>query len=182
MDAAISGCHDQHKLAACTPLFETLLDMELDPAMFATWLKRPLHGDLKLGNILFDRSLEHAIAVIDLDTLGLYPLPLELGDMLRSFCKEKDPTIFSTQLWHASVDGYMSLATFITDEERSALPDGFELMSAALVARYVTDAFEESYFVFDADKFPSLFVQNLTRARSLMTYLKDFRSKRHLLA
>src|SRR5690606_21945417 len=54
---------------------------------------RVVHGDPKLNNILFESSeppgRDRPVCLIDLDTVGPMPLPLELGDALRSWCNPK---------------------------------------------------------------------------------------------
>ena len=44
------------------------------------------HGDPKVSNLLFSVGLNSAVCFIDLDTVGLMPHALELGDAMRSWC------------------------------------------------------------------------------------------------
>ena len=41
---------------------------------------RVVHGDPKINNILFEADGKTGLCLVDLDTLGRMPLPLELGD------------------------------------------------------------------------------------------------------
>ncbi len=133
---------------------------------------RVCHGDLKLNNLRFDATQTNALALIDLDTVGHYPLPLELGDMLRSFCRTEQNTI-NTELWHTTMTSYREAALFLTDEEWRLIPDGFVEITLSLASRYLTDAYEETWFKHDAS-YPSLFEQNFARARASLDLIDSF--------
>jgi Ser/Thr protein kinase RdoA (MazF antagonist) len=82
--AAKDDCRDPAKTdcnAVANEILEHSQNLELD---FSEYPLRPLHGDPKLDNILFEGDI--AVALVDLDNLNMYRFPLELGDMLRSFC------------------------------------------------------------------------------------------------
>src|SRR5665213_3778918 len=136
---------------------------------------RAVHGDPKLANVIFNEKGE-AIALVDLDAVGRYPLPMEIGDMLRSLCATKNqsgPMMFRADAWHAALDAYRRNAPFIKADETAAILDGFRLVTLELAARYLTDAYEESFFAFDGSRYQSAFEQNLERAQRLLGFLED---------
>ena len=141
-------------------------------AEIATLPKRTLHGDLKLNNLRFDADGTHAIALIDFDTLGRYTLPLEIGDMLRSWCTTTSYTL-DLSVWQTSIRGYRSEAHFVTADEWRLIPDGLAEITLSLAARYCADAYEEKYFAHDP-AYVSLFEQNAERTKRYLAVLTDF--------
>lgn len=130
---------------------------------------RVAHGDPKITNVIFD---EHAAAVclVDLDTVARMPLPLELGDALRSWCcplgeeVEGPPEI---DYFEAALAGYAgAVGTLPTDRERRAIPAATQLIAVELAARFCADALAETYFGWDPARYESAAAHNLARARS----------------
>ncbi len=146
---------------------------------------RVIHGDLKLANIRFDESGSRAIALLDLDTFMRAPVAIELGDALRSWCANKnedDASIsFNLDLYKAALEGYASFASFMEWEEWRSIPVGIAQITLELAARYIIDAFEESYFRYDSSKYASLFEHNLARARAQHLLYLDLWAKRDKL-
>ena len=176
LQATMHTYKDSDKNTACNELRNIILSKTHHFGLvFDTLPLRVVHGDLKLNNFRFDASGENAIALIDLDTLGRYLLPFELGDMLRSWCTVREETTWSlnTETWKQALREYRAHAKWITQAEWDAVPDGFLIITLALAARYLTDAYEERYFTLDP-VYANLFEQNLTRARLYMTLLDDF--------
>jgi hypothetical protein len=66
----------------------------------------------------------------------------------------------------------------MTEAEIESIPQGVELMILELSARYIMDAFEESYFKLDPEKFPTLYEQNKTKAIYQIYQYDDFQMKR----
>ena len=66
--------------------------------------ERIIHGDLKLNNIRFDETGNKAIAIVDLDTLGVSKIVIDIGDAIRSWCHKlmEEKTICSI-LIHSGV-------------------------------------------------------------------------------
>jgi len=130
---------------------------------------RTVHGDPKITNVIFDAAAERALCLIDLDTLGHMSLYLELGDALRSWCnpagEDTRETFFSLSLFQAAVQGYAGeTAGFILEPEwRSILPATYRI-SLELAARFCADALNESFFNWDARRFPDRSEHNLVRA------------------
>lgn len=137
---------------------------------------RVLHGDLKMENLLFNEK-EEACALIDFDTMGRYSLAIELGDMLRSGTKiktQEGSLAFSLKAYDAMLEGYRMRATFVTEEEWRAIPHGLMRITLELAARYVIDAYEETYFAHRADMFHSLFEQNTSKAKDTLSFFESF--------
>ncbi|MBL8158134.1 phosphotransferase [bacterium] len=163
------------KYEKCHPLAEEIEHRRtlLSPAMSALPL-HTLHGDLKLNNLRFDTEGVEAIALLDLDTLGSYPLPLELGDMLRSWCKRG--TGIDTETWKTLMKTYREHAAFMHDDEWRLIPDGFFEITLSLAARYCADAYEETWFKHNPE-YPSLFEQNVASTERCLALLDDFTTK-----
>ncbi len=144
---------------------------------------RVLHGDPQLENILFEPANAQAKALIDLDTVGMYPYLIEIGDIAWSWTKVTidGKTQFSPERWIAAFTGYREGARSIRDAEWQAFPDAAVLTSLELASRYIADAYEESYFTHDPARYPTLFDQNLTRAKELFAFLDDFALKQHYI-
>jgi Ser/Thr protein kinase RdoA (MazF antagonist) len=135
---------------------------------------RICHGDLKFNNILFAGSRPpddaRALALIDLDTVGPLPLAYELGDAWRSWCnragEDDENAALDLEIMGASLDGYRAgLGRALGADERRALVLGVEWVSLELAARFAADALAESYFGWNAARFPGRGEHNLVRAR-----------------
>jgi Ser/Thr protein kinase RdoA (MazF antagonist) len=137
--------------------------------------ERIIHGDLKVSNVRFDEKQRKAIALLDLDTLGMGKIVIDLGDAIRSFCNIQNK--FDLEIFQSLIDGYFSSASFITKEEKAAIPVGIKTIMLELSARYITDAFEQSYFRLDQNRYDNLFEQNKSKVKSLIMLYKDFQNK-----
>ncbi len=131
--------------------------------------ERIVHGDPKLNNFLFDDA-DHVHCLVDLDTVGPMPLPLELGDAWRSWCNPagEDDTRgrFDLDTFDASVRGYAAGNSLdLQAAERDALVYGVEWITLELSARFAADALREAYFGWDAGKYAGAGEHNLVRAR-----------------
>lgn len=168
--AAALAAGGQHRLHAdvmtATNAIEDL--RKAHPAPAAT-PPRLVHGDPKISNLLFDARGEHALCLVDLDTLAPMPLPLELGDALRSWCnprREDDPEArFELPLFAAALSGYGRAARgFITPQEIAAIVPATLDIHLELAVRFLVDALEENYFGWDASRYATRGAHNLARA------------------
>ena len=134
---------------------------------------RVIHGDLKISNVLFrgegSPERDHAVALIDLDTLMRAPLWCEWGDAWRSWCNRKGEddreASFDLDVFEASVEGFFSgYAQTVSREERASLVVATERMALELAIRYTTDLLEASYFSWDDRRFASASEHNRLRA------------------
>lgn len=167
--------HATHRdIAAIRPLATEILQLADALPHLPRLPDRIVHGDPKINNLLFDATTGRALCFIDLDTLGCMPLPLELGDAFRSWCNPKGEdsprAAFALDLFTAAVDGYAAGARgWITPEEAAAIVPGTLTIYVELAARFCADALRESYFGWDAQRFPSRSAHNQARAGSQLT-------------
>ncbi|MEQ1802767.1 MAG: aminoglycoside phosphotransferase family protein [Gammaproteobacteria bacterium] len=161
-------------MAAIRPLADQILELSGALPRLPALPDRIVHGDPKINNLLFDPATGRALCFIDLDTLGRMPLHLELGDAFRSWCNPKGEdsprSAFDLNLFSAAVEGYAAgAAGWITPEEQGAIVAGTLTIYVELAARFCADALRESYFGWDATKFPSRSAHNQVRAASQVT-------------
>lgn len=145
---------------------------------------RHCHGDLKISNLRFSASGE-GVCLVDLDTLALLPLDVELGDAWRSWCnpagEDAGDVRFHLEIFAASVDGYREIRPFCA-EEREALGAGIERIALELAARFCRDVFEDRYFGWDPARFGSRVEHNLRRARTQLALACSVRRARGEIA
>lgn len=138
---------------------------------FSAFPQRVLHGDPKLSNVLFQRDdPARARCMIDLDTLGRGYLAYELGDALRSWGnragEDQTEADFDTEVLQAVIAGYArACPAAIPDEEICSAISGLETVSLELASRFAADAIFDSYFGWDATRYPTRRAHNLVRAR-----------------
>ncbi len=146
----------------------------------ATLPDRHAHGDLKISNLRFDAA-GAGVCLLDLDTLAALPLDVELGDAFRSWCNPKGEddtdTFFDLDIFAAAVGGYTSVRA-LSAEEREALPGAAERIALELSARFCLDVWNDSYFGWNAERFPSRAAHNLFRARGQLSLARSARSNR----
>jgi Ser/Thr protein kinase RdoA (MazF antagonist) len=162
--------HKTHRhYDAVAPLGEQILAAWRTFTAPAATKKRLVHGDLKISNVLFDEKTQQAVCLIDLDTLAYMPLMYELGDAWRSWCnpmgEDAMDTRFDLGLFAAAVDGWLREAKgFVGRDEIASLAHGTALIALELSARFCADALRESYFGWNAQKFPDRSTHNRVRA------------------
>jgi len=154
------------------------ITQELEPLLkvFDTLPKRVIHADLKISNIRFDTS-GLARSLIDLDTLMMHHVAIDLGDGLRSWCARGDEDteglIFDKERYERAYRGYIENAPFLTDEEKASIPQGLLLITLELSARFITDACEQSYFRLQESKYTSLYEQNKQKAQGQLSLYRS---------
>lgn len=145
---------------------------------------RVAHGDPKINNMLFSPEGE-GLAMVDLDSLGRLSLPYELGDAFRSWCnpvgEDSEETEFSVELFQAARSGYLDVATFITEDERSSLVDATLWITLELTTRFTADILNDRYFGWDPERFASRAEHNLVRARGQLNLAESLFSLRPTL-
>jgi Ser/Thr protein kinase RdoA (MazF antagonist) len=108
---------------------------------------RLMHGDPKVNNVMFDRTTQKAVSVIDLDTVKPGLVHYDIGDCLRSGCNPMgEETLdwqtvqFDPDLCQGILQGYFSVAkAFFTDNDYSYLYDAIRLLAFELGLRFFTD-------------------------------------------
>lgn len=181
---------DAHQQHSAAPEVDRLMSPVLrrlnDLPRFSDFPRRPVHGDPKISNLLFDAS-DRAHCMIDLDTLQRMPTVLELADALRSWCnlgrEDEEAPGFDVPRFEAAITGYLSNAEqeFLRRDEVEAIPVATELVCLELATRFAADALNERYFAWDASKFSSRTVHNLARARNQIMLADSVRKQqKHL--
>ena len=108
---------------------------------------RPIHGDPKISNVLFDHRNGAAIALIDLDTVKPGLVHYDIGDGLRSCCNRLgeettafDQVSFDLGLAEAMLRGYLNrMEAVLSAVELQLIPDAVRLISFELGLRFFTD-------------------------------------------
>jgi len=176
--------HPQH--AAASRLGQEILDLAKTLPELPGIMDRIVHGDPKINNILFERGTDKALCLIDLDTISRMPLPLELGDAMRSWCNRsgEDECVgeFSSELFASAIEGYAEEARgWITLDEWSVIVPATEIILVELAARFCADALNESYFDWDSDRFSCLSEHNLVRATGQLAVARSLAAQKNEL-
>lgn len=154
---------------------------------WAAWggpLDRPerlAHGDLKVSNLLFDAQGE-AICLVDLDTVAMLSLDVELGDAWRSWCNPAGEDVTASalrmDLFEAAATAYLE-ANPQDAESREALETAIDRIALELAARFAADALHETYFGWDPAVAPTRGDHNLLRARGQLALALSVADHRH---
>ncbi len=174
------------RYADVLPLANRILTAAADLLPYPQTPDRIVHGDPKINNLLFSRGSDVAFSLVDLDTLARMPLPLELGDALRSWCnpagEDDQVSEFSAQLFKRSILGYaQSARDWITTDESAAIVSATETILVELAARFCADALNECYFGWDADTFATRSEHNQERAASQLHVAESLAAQRRKL-
>lgn len=126
-----------------------------------------VHTDPKADNFLFSPE-GRATALLDWDCVGLGHVLADLGEMCRSWGgPAPDQDAFDDRL-AAVAEGYAETGLSLSRDEVELLPPVLRGLALNLARRYLTDALAEVYFQWDCRAYPSLYDQNLARARKLL--------------
>lgn len=135
---------------------------------------RVCHNDTKLNNILFSKTTDKALCLIDLDTLMKGYFYYDFGDAIRTIVNtapedEKDLSkiTFNKELFSSFVDGLSTNKNVLSKEEIASLPLGAVFMPFIHGLRALTDYLNNDtyYKVAYAN-------QNLDRCISLFNFSK----------
>lgn len=169
--AALDEFAAHREIAAVRPLAARVLSLAERLPPLQALPDRIVHGDPKISNIMYARTGDRALCLIDLDTLSRMPVALELGDALRSWCNPRTEdaldAAFQQPLFAAAVEGYAEAAAgLLTPAEWQSIPAGTVTISLELAARFCLDALRESYFRWDASRYASSSAHNQARTRA----------------
>ncbi len=137
---------------------------------------RVTHNDTKINNVLFDRSNNNALSVIDLDTVMPGLMGHDFGDAIRFAANkaEEDSRDLSRvgvdlDVFRAFADGFLSkTAATMTETEVDTLALSAFVLTAELSARFLTDYLDgDLYFKINAPD------HNLVRTRCQIALAKD---------
>lgn len=116
---------------------------------------RPIHGDPKVDNVLFDIDSDRAVSLIDLDTVKPGLLHYDIGDCLRSACNRRgeaadtpSATRFDLDLARTVLGAYLRQTRDILDaDDIDYLYAAIRLLPFELGLRFFTDHLEgDRYF------------------------------------
>jgi Ser/Thr protein kinase RdoA (MazF antagonist) len=178
--AAVSTHRDHACYSLIEPLAQEILAAADALPPLADTPRRIVHGDPKISNFIFDPATGRGVCLVDLDTLNRMPLPLELGDAMRSWCnpagEDTATTGFSTSYFRAALSGYASQARgWITLDEHKAIVPATLTIMVELAARFCADALQDSYFGWDPERFPSRSEHNRVRAAGQLAAYRESR-------
>lgn len=140
---------------------------------------QPVHGDPKVDNFLFNRSLE-PFGLLDLDTVAQGLVHCDLGDCLRSCCNKtgeagrdcSSDATFDLGLSKAVLDGYFSVQAMVGETQRYYIFDAILLLCFELGLRFLTDYLDGNrYFKIKGEK------DNLLRAVTQFRLTADVAQK-----
>jgi hypothetical protein len=73
----------------------------------------------------------------------------------------------------AVLEGYAETGLFLSPQDVRLLPAVLRGISLTLARRYLTDALAEVFFRWDSENYPSLYIQNKTRAESMLALVEN---------
>lgn len=136
--------------------------------------RRVVHGDPKISNVMFDG--DRAVGLIDLDTCNTHSVLVDLGDAVRSWCRngrEDEPEAFHLDRFEAILRGYAAEGPALTPAERAGLAGAGELITLELASRFARDVLEDEYFAYDHTRYPDRRTHNLARTRAMLHLAAD---------
>jgi hypothetical protein len=145
--------------------------------------RRHVHGDLKISNLIFRPQPLVGVCLVDLDTVGRGTMAFELGDAMRSWCNPQGEDVtsvrFDLAIFVAAIRGFRAEADHtVSADERESIVVGLETVCIELAARFAVDVFDDSYFGWDPERFPTRRAHNLVRARGQLALGLDVRRAR----
>ncbi|WP_320667984.1 phosphotransferase enzyme family protein [Prochlorococcus sp. MIT 1307] len=110
-------------------------------------MKKPIHGDPKITNFMFDNDTKDIISLIDLDTLASGIIHYDIGDCIRSCCnllgeetKDLANISFDLEFCEALLTGYLSIARKgFSAYDFYYLPYCIKFLPYELAIRFLTD-------------------------------------------
>jgi len=176
--AAVADPRHAETLKTIAPQVERIVAL-LPPLMLPETLPvRVVHGDPKISNVLFAAGSDpvEAVGMIDLDTCNRHTLLVDLGDAVRSWCRdggEDDEERFHVDRFEAILEGYAETGPTLTAAEKALLPGAGRLITLELASRFARDVLEDEYFAFDATRYADRRSHNRARTRSMLFLAGD---------
>lgn len=140
--------------------------------------RRVVHGDPKISNVLFDG--DRAVGLIDLDTCMRHTVIVDLGDAVRSWCRdggEDEPQRFQLDRFEAILRGYAAEGPSLTSGEQALIAGAGRLITLELASRFARDVLEDDYFAYDAERYPDRRSHNRARTRAMLYLAADMHSQ-----
>lgn len=142
--------------------------------------QRVVHGDPKISNVLYRGN--RAVGMIDLDTCNRHTLLVDLGDAVRSWCRdgsEDEAQHFRLDRFEAIIRGYADEGPELSDLERRHLAGAGRLITLELASRFARDVLQDEYFAFDASRYSSRRAHNQARTRAMLFLARDMLAHRN---
>ncbi len=171
---------------AAKPEIDFVLEREKDCSVITDLLAcgdlplRVTHNDTKLNNVLFDKTTNKGICVVDLDTVMPGSSLYDFGDSIRfgaNTAAEDETDLskvsLSLEYFKAYVEGYLETAgPSLTENEIKYLPFAAKLLTFECGIRFLGDFINgDVYFKID---YPE---HNLVRARTQFKLVEDIEAK-----
>ena len=125
--------------------------------------QRVVHGDPKIGNILFHKTSGKAVSIIDLDTVGPGLLQHDIGDWLRSICNSKgeeahaSAVAFDMELFRIGLESYLAEAkNAVAPNEIYYIYDGLVAITFELGLRFFSDYLQGNIYFKCSDPLDNL--------------------------
>ena len=153
----------------------TYVDEVLDEIQDVSVATQVIHGDCKIGNLLFDPTLPRVLKIVDLDTLMYGSPSWDFGDLVRSLISgmEFDELGRIRTRVHDVCHGFFSSYRLEDQSEVTCFANAPAYMSFMLGVRYLTDHLAgDVYFKVESRG------ANLLRARQQFSLHRRF-SKLH---
>lgn len=144
--------------------------------------QRVVHGDPKISNVMFLET--NAIGMIDLDTCNRHTVLVDLGDAIRSWCRdgyEDEVQRFHLDRFEGILDGYSKSGAGLSQSEVESLWMAGPMITLELASRFARDVLEDSYFAFDATHYPNRREHNLARMKSMLFLAQDMLAQREAM-
>lgn len=142
--------------------------------------RRVTHNDTKLNNVLFDKTTDDAICVIDLDTVMGGSMLYDYGDALRfgaSSAAEDETDLskvyFDLEKFEEFTCGFLGeVADCMTEKETELLPLSVLILTYECAIRFLADYLNgDVYFKIHREN------HNLDRARTQLKLVEDIEAK-----
>ena len=137
-----------------------------------------IHGDPKISNIIFKEGA--GVCMIDLDTCMEHSALVDLGDALWSWCGlegDNPENRFSLHKFEAAMQGYMGVIPLSSDEQHYVYRAA-RMIALELASRFARDIIDDSYFGWDADRYPSRKAHNRARVLAMVNLEHDIVNKK----
>lgn len=132
-----------------------------------------IHGDPKITNFLFEKNTVSAL--LDFDICCIRSPLIDIGDALRSWCKDMNAH-FEKEKYDTAVSGYLA-SNLLSEKEVALIPQALRLITLEQATRYLIDYLENTYYAWDNSRFPSRAAHNRFRAEQNIAFYKEVAEK-----
>ncbi|MES3017549.1 MAG: aminoglycoside phosphotransferase family protein [Bacteroidota bacterium] len=145
---------------------------------------RVMHHDTKISNMLFDKTTNEGLCVIDLDTLMAGKFISDLGDMMRTYLcassenePDTDKIFIRIEYFEAIIRGYLKeMGSILTATEKDLILFSGKYLIYMQALRFLTDFLNGN--IYYPVSYPD---ENLVRAVNQFKLLSEFFNKEKML-